>query len=185
MVNRFNRWLDHRARWKNWQKHSELQGREVDIILCQRTFLSAMRIQKRCLAIFGNTMKWTFNTCLRRSCAGLLVCRVKRRFDTGFAASDTQTGFSTDPMPEVPPRVDLVREISSAHSAHVYPGRISRFVVQHTEKHPGGPNAERSSLNQGTRSGAEPLTKRGDGGCHSAVVGHTKCSTETEVNDSG
>ena len=51
MVSRFDRC--HRARWKKWQKHSELQSREVDIILCQRTFLSAVRIQRRCRAIFG------------------------------------------------------------------------------------------------------------------------------------
>ena len=64
-----------------------------------------------------------------------------------------------------------MREISSAHSADVHRGRISRFVVQHTEKHSGCSDAERSSLNQGARSGAEPLTRRGDGGCHSVGGG--------------
>ena len=63
--------------------------------------------------LWKNTMKWTFNTRLRRSCAGLLVCRVKRRFGTGFSALDIQTGFSTDPMPEVPPEVDLVHNLSA------------------------------------------------------------------------
>ena len=102
-------------------------------------------------------MKRAFNTRLVRPSGGSLVVSAQRRFDTGFAASDTQTGFSTDPMPEVPPRVDLVREISSAHSADVYPARISSSVVQHTEKNSGGPYAERPSLNQGTLGGPEAM----------------------------
>ena len=134
---------------------------EVDIILCQRTFLSAVRIQKRCRAIFGKHHEWTFNTCLRTCSAGLLVCRAKKRFGSGFAASDTQTGFSTDPMPEVPPGVDQVHNLS----ADVHTGRISRSFVSYTEKYSGSPDAERSSLNEGTRSGGEPLTRTGYGGC--------------------
>ena len=125
MVSRFNRC--HRARWKKWQKHSELQGREVDIILCQRTFLSAVRIQKRCRAIFGKHHEVDVqNSSEKVLCRLARVSCVKRRFDTGFAASGTQTGFSTDPMPEVPPGV--ARSLSS-HSADVYTRRISRSFV--------------------------------------------------------
>ena len=58
-------------------------------------------------------MKWTFTTCRRRPSAGLLACRAKRSFGAGFAASDTHTRFSTDSMPEVPPRVDLVHNLLS------------------------------------------------------------------------
>ena len=102
-------------------------------------------------------MKRTFNTRLVRPSGGSLVASAQRRFGTGFSALETLTGFSADPVPEVPPGVDLVREISSAHPADVYPARISRFVVQRTEKHSGGPYAERSSLNQGTLGGPEEM----------------------------
>ena len=59
------------------------------------------------------------------------------------------TGFSADPMPEVPPRVDLVHELSSVHSVDVCIGRILRSAVQHTEKYSGCSDAEISSLNRG------------------------------------
>ena len=94
-------------------------------------------------------MKRAFNTRPVRPSGGSLVAIAQRRFGTGFSALETLTRFSKDPVPEVPPGVDLVREISSAHSADVNPGRISRCFVQHTEKHPGGPYAERASLNEG------------------------------------
>ena len=78
-------------------------------------------------------MKWTFNTRLRRSCAGLLVCRVKRRFGTGFSALDIQTGFTTDPMPEVPPGVDLVHNLS-AHIPLTSTTRGSRDLLCNTPR---------------------------------------------------
>ena len=78
-------------------------------------------------------MKWTFNTRLRRSCAGLLVCRVKRRFGTGFSALDIQTGFTTDPMPEVPPGVDLVHNLS-AHIPLTSTPRGSRDLLFNTPR---------------------------------------------------
>ena len=102
-------------------------------------------------------MKRAFNTRLVRPSGGSLVVSTQRRFDTGFFALDTLTGFSKDPVPDGPPREDLVREISSAHSADVYPARISSSVVQRTEKNSGSPDAERSSLNQGTLGGPEEM----------------------------
>ena len=116
-------------------------------------------------------MKRTFNTRRVRPGGGSLVVSAQRRFGTGFSALETHTGFSADPVAKVPPREDLVHEISSAHSADVYPGRISRSVVQHTEKYSGSPYAECSSLNTGTPGGAETRTRRGDGGCHSVGAG--------------
>ena len=94
-------------------------------------------------------MKRAFNTRPVRPSGGSLVASAQRRFGTGFFALDTLIGFSKDLVPDVPPREDLVREISSAHFADVYPARISSSVVQRTEKHPGGPYAERASLNEG------------------------------------
>ena len=116
-------------------------------------------------------MKRTFNTRPVRPSGGSLEVSAQRRFDTGFFALDTLIGFSEDLVPDVPPREDLVREISSAHSADVHPERISSSVVQHTEKNSGSPDAETSSLNEGTRSGAETLTRTGYGGYHSAGGG--------------
>ena len=69
---------------------------------------------------------------------------------------ETLTGFSTDPMPEVPPRVGLVHELSSAHSADVCTKRISRSVVQHTEKY---------SDKSGMRAQRHYETHNGHSGC--------------------
>ena len=131
-----------------------------------------------------STMKWTFNTALGRPSGGSLKCRAKRTFGSGFSALYTLTGFSADPVPEVPPGVDLVHELSSAHSADVCTGRISRSVVQHKE----------NTLEVLTPRGL-PSTKVPEGEQTPApdeemvdvtvlVLGHTKCSSETEVNDS-
>ena len=75
-------------------------------------------------------------------------------------------------------------ELSSAHSADVYTERISRSVVQHRE----------NTLEVLTPRGL-PSTKVLEGEQTSApdeemvdvtvlVLGHTKCPSETEVNDS-
>ena len=94
----------------------------------------------------------------------------------------THTGFSADPVAKVPPGEDLVHEISSAHSSDIHPGRISRSVVQHTEKYSGSPYAEYSSLNTSTPE-QKPAPEEEMVDFTMLVLGHTKCFTETEVND--
>ena len=96
-----------------------------------------------------------------------LKCRAKRTFGTGLSALDTLTGFSADPVPEVPPGVDLVHELSSAHFRRRLHREDLEICCSTQIEYSGSPHAERSSLNQGTRRGADTCTRRGDGGCHS------------------
>ena len=130
-------------------------------------------------------MKWTFNTRLRRSCASLLVCRVKRRFGTGFSALDIQTGFSADPMPEVPPGVDLVHNLS-AHIPLTSTTRGSRDLLCNTPRRtlevltPRGLPSTQVRLDEQKTSPEQVMVD-----ITVLVAGHTKCSTEKEVNDSG
>ena len=99
--------VDHRRPWKiHWQKHPELVDKEVDRLLKQRTLEPDEDPEKE------TPMKRAFNTRPVRPSGGSLVVSAQRRFGTAFSALETLTGFSADPMPEVPPGVDLVREIS-------------------------------------------------------------------------
>ena len=93
----------------------------------------------------------------------------------------TLTGFSADPVPEVPPGVDLLHELSSTHSADVYPERIRDELC----------NTPKSTLEVLTPRGlpstqvrqVEPklLPEWEMVAITVLVAGHTKCLTETEV----
>ena len=77
--------VDHRPRWKiRWQKHTELQGKEVDRILKQENLGARPGSREE------DSMKRAFNTRLGRPSGGSLVVSAQRRFGTGFSALDHQ-----------------------------------------------------------------------------------------------
>ena len=93
-----------------------------------------------------------------------------RRSGTGFSALDTLTGFSADPLPEVPPRVDGMHNLST----HIPLTSTPKGFRDEFFDTPRGTlevltlRGLPSSLNQGTPSGADSRARRGYGGCHNA-----------------
>ena len=159
MVSGFDRC--HRARWKKWQKHSELQGREVDIILCQRTFLTTVKIQKRCRAIFGkhhelDVQHWSEKVRYWIRRIGH-PNGIQYRSD---ARSSTRSGSGAQSL--------------SSHSVDVHRGRISGSVVSR-----GLPSIQ-VRLDEHRPSPEQDMVD-----ITMLVAGHTMCSTERKVNESG
>ena len=103
----------------------------IDRILCQRTFLRPVRIQKSCRAVSGThhevdvqhlsgKVQWLLP---RVSCKQKIRCWILRTGDL--------TRFSANPMPEVPSGVDMVHNLS-AHIPLTSTPRGSRDELRNT-----------------------------------------------------
>ena len=127
MVSRFDRC--HRARWKKWQKHSELQGREVDIILCQRTFLRTVRIQRRCRAIFGKHLEVDVQHLSEKVLCRLarMSCKEKVRFWIRRIGHRNRIQYRSDARSST--RSGSGAQSLSSHSVDVHSERILGSVV--------------------------------------------------------